>query len=282
MIHIATVHWESDKWIDIQLKYLNRYVRKPFRIYAFLSGSAANHRDKFYFASTEPIQSHAVKLNVLADIVCHEAVSDEDTLIFIDGDAFPIANTDIKFEEWLSTSPLAAIQRIENAGDIQPHPSFCITTVGFWRKIEGDWKMGFQWEYIPGLYRTDVGGNLLKLLNEGSVSWRKLLRTGGFIDHPILCSVYEGVIYHHAAGFRRPLSMYDRMNIPIVISNWKILTWLFVRLNGTFSLKNKFRLQRILRIDKKLIANNTTKSELFFEKMISDDNAFENMFKADT
>ena len=44
MIHIATVHWETDKWIDTQLKYINQNINQPFRVYAFLSSDAAKHK----------------------------------------------------------------------------------------------------------------------------------------------------------------------------------------------------------------------------------------------
>lgn len=234
MIHIATVHWETDKWIDIQLKYINRYVTQPFRIYAFLSGSAAKHRDKFYFASTEPIQSHAVKLNVLADIACHEAVSDKDVLIFIDGDAFPIASTDEVFREWLSSSPLAAIQRIENAGDIQPHPSFCITTVGFWRRIGGDWNRGYLWRNRHGV-TTDVGGNLLKQLIENNVSWKAIHRSRSLFEHPLWYGLYGDIVYHHGAGFRFPISRLDKQLALNVIASsgfWgKVKSLLLLRLH---------------------------------------------------
>jgi len=36
MLHIATVHWKDDRWVDIQLKYLHRYVSREFKVYAFL------------------------------------------------------------------------------------------------------------------------------------------------------------------------------------------------------------------------------------------------------
>ena len=68
MIHIATVHWQDDRWIDIQLKYLNNNITHPFKVYAFLNGLERDHRSKFFYSSSEPIQSHAIKLNLLADI----------------------------------------------------------------------------------------------------------------------------------------------------------------------------------------------------------------------
>ena len=209
MIHIATVHWETDKWVDIQLKYLNRYITQPFRTYAFLSGSAANHRDKFFFASIEPIQSHAVKLNILGEIICHEAESDDDILVFIDGDAFPIISMNSIIHDWLTRFPLAAIRRDENSIDRQPHPSFCVTTLKFWKSINGDWKEGATWPTRHGAI-TDVGGNLLRILNDKGIEWLPILRTEGTFVHPLWFGVYGGVVYHHGAGFRLPISRVDK------------------------------------------------------------------------
>jgi len=279
MIHIATVHWETDKWIDIQLKYLNRYIKQPFRVYAFLSGSAAIHRDKFFFASTEPIQSHAVKLNILGEIICHEAESDEDILIFIDGDAFPVADTENAFAVWLKDSPLAAVQRLENVGDIQPHPSFCITTVGFWRKINGDWKEGYEWKSSAGMMRTDVGGNLLDIMGKGNYEWGKIYRSMNLTAHPVLCGIYGGIVYHHASGFRRPLSQYDRMKTLVdVIQNRKISRLVDLG-SGYLSLKNRFRLHRLLGLDRKMVEQNTEMADTVFKVIVENDYGLERLFK---
>jgi hypothetical protein len=69
MMHIATVHWRSDRWIDVQLRYLKRHLDVPHQIYAFLNDVPGDHADKFFYSSAEPIKSHATKLNLLADVI---------------------------------------------------------------------------------------------------------------------------------------------------------------------------------------------------------------------
>ena len=32
MIHVATVHWRSDRWIDIQRRHLDRYLGGEYRV----------------------------------------------------------------------------------------------------------------------------------------------------------------------------------------------------------------------------------------------------------
>jgi len=202
MIHIATVHWKSDRWIQIQAEFLRRYLHNDFRVYAWLNDIPNAPVDSFYYHTSEPLKSHAVKLNILADIICASASKPDDTLIFLDGDAFPIANIEKLLVENIPSRKLLAVQRLENNGDCQPHPCFCATTVRFWREICGDWKKGHCWKNRQGKNVTDVGGNLLKILTERSIDWMPLLRSNQANLHPLFFGIYADAVYHHGAGFR--------------------------------------------------------------------------------
>jgi hypothetical protein len=202
MLHIATVHWRNDDWIDIQLRHLKKHLREPFRVYAFLNEIPEAHRGKFYYASTEPIREHAVKLNVLAGVIQAHSTDDGDLIMFLDGDAFPIGDLGSLLKEKLAAHPLVAVQRLENNGDRQPHPCFCVTTVGFWKSIGGDWNKGFCWKDRAGKSVTDVGGNLLGILEGRKIGWAPLVRSNRRNLHPLWFGVYGGAIYHHGAGFR--------------------------------------------------------------------------------
>jgi hypothetical protein len=209
MIHVATVHWNSDRWIPIQLAYLKRNIPGPYRVYAWLNGIANPPLDAFHYACTEPVQEHPIKLNILADIIYFDSNRDDDIIVFLDGDAFPIADIERYVREKLKSFPLVAVQRRENAGDRQPHPCFCATTVGFWRRIRGDWKAGHQWQNSTGRSVTDVGGNLLKQLTDAIIPWHQMLRTNKKNPHPIFFAIYDNVVYHHATGFRDAWSRSD-------------------------------------------------------------------------
>jgi len=218
MLHIATVHFKTDRWIEIQLKYLHRHLNTDYRVYACVPEPMQNYRDRFYFTSdyefninanfTDMNLSHPKKLNYLANVILEEA-SDEDYLIFLDGDAFPIANIYPFIKRTLSQFNLTAVRRDENGGDKQPHPCFCATTAGFWRKIGGDWSPGFTWKNNVGAEVTDVGGNLLGLLEGQGISWYPMLRSNKINLHPLWFGIYESLIYHHGAGFRPPISRID-------------------------------------------------------------------------
>jgi hypothetical protein len=134
-------------------------------------------------------------------------------LVFLDGDAFPIAPLDTFLRRTLARWPLVAVRRDENLGDPQPHPCFCATTVGFWKRIGGDWNRGFTWRAETGHEVTDAGGNLLGRLRELGVEWYPLLRTNRRNIHPIWFAVYGDLVYHHGAGFRGGLCRRERAAI---------------------------------------------------------------------
>jgi hypothetical protein len=216
MIHVLTPDYQTDRWIDIQLDYLARNLDRPHRIVADLeavNGDAAARFDLVTNLSAEAgvSLSHQEKLNRLAALVGEEAASG-DVLMFLDGDAFPIAPIGDFVEEQLGRSPLAAVRRDESLGDVQPHPCFCVTTVGFWREIGGDWSRGSEWTLTndKGWEVEDVGGKLLWILRERGIEWSPLLRTNRHGLHPVLFAVYEDRVYHHGAGFRPAFERTDR------------------------------------------------------------------------
>jgi hypothetical protein len=208
MIHVATVHWRSERWIDPQLRYLEQFLPGPFRVYAFLNRVTGDQRGKFFYSSTESIKDHAKKLNLLGDMICLAAGDPSDLLVFVDGDAFPVTPLGPLIAERLERHRLIAVQRLENNGDCQPHPCFCVTTVGFWREIGGDWHRGHEWPDPHGIPTTDVGANLLAALEREGVDWYPLRRVNAVDVHPLFFGLYGDaergpLVYHHGAGFRK-------------------------------------------------------------------------------
>jgi hypothetical protein len=201
MIHIATVHWRSDRWIDIQLRYLERNLDEPYRVYAWIDEGMRGQASKFFYATDVAVDRHELKLTLLGDLVAHAAADDEQ-IMFIDGDAFPIAPMGPFLRDKLERYPLVAVRRDENNGDPQPHPSFCVTTAGFWRDLPGDWRRGHTWTNPQGKQVTDVGGNLLRLIEDAGIEWYPMLRTNRVNPHPLQFGVYEDLVYHHGGGFR--------------------------------------------------------------------------------
>jgi hypothetical protein len=205
VIHVATVHWRDERWIEPQLRFLARNAGEH-RVYAAVNGIDPACGERFDFAA-DLAGTHPEKLNALAEIVRADA-SPGDLLLFLDGDAFPIAPLDAGC---LAGTPLAAVRRDENLGDRQPHPCFCLTTVGFWFDVGGDWRRGHTWTTETGDEVTDVGGNLLGILEAAGIAWHPLLRSNRLDLDPLWFGIYGDLAYHHGAGFRAPLARRDEL-----------------------------------------------------------------------
>jgi hypothetical protein len=200
VLHIATVHYKSPQWIEIQAGYLRKHIAIPYQTWSSLQGidpAYAVHFDRVI----EQLGTHAAKLNHLAMEICEEAAED-DLLMFLDGDAFPIADPMPMIEEGLKRAPLVAVRRAENVDEPQPHPCFCVTTVGTWRTLPGDWTAGYTWPGARGRPTSDVGGNLLRRLELSNTPWVQVLRSNRRNLDPLNFGVYGDAIYHHGGGFR--------------------------------------------------------------------------------
>ena len=200
MLHVVTVHFLSDVWIEPQLRYLRRFAPADTQVWASLDG--VEHGRGFDHETTLE-GTHADKLNELARRVS-EVARAEDHLLFLDGDAFPVAPLEPLLD---AADRLIAVRRDENLGDPQPHPCFCLTTVGLWNEIDGDWSQGPRWTNSRGQETTDVGAELLRALGDRHIAWRALTRCNTTDLQPLFFAVYGdrdagAVVYHHGAGFR--------------------------------------------------------------------------------
>jgi hypothetical protein len=200
VLHIATVHFGSPRWIEVQTRYLREHISVPYMTWTSLNEidpSYGSYFDRVIHQSGR----HSDKLNHLAIEIAHEA-TDEDLLMFLDGDAFPIADPMPLISDGLARAPLIAVRRAENNRDRQPHPCFCVTTVGAWQGIPGDWSMGYNWPTGNDVAISDVGGNLLRRLELTETPWVEVLRSNRKNPDPIFFAIYGDAIYHHGAGFR--------------------------------------------------------------------------------
>lgn len=200
MLHIATVHHGSPRWIEIQTRHLREHIRVPYQTWTSLHNIDPSY-SRYFDRVIEQRGSHAGKLNHLATEILHVAEG-PDLLMFLDGDAFPIADPMPLIADGLARAPLLAVRRAENAGDPQPHPCFCVTSVQAWRALGGDWSSSFTWVNDAGERVTDVGANLLRKLELTGTNWVEVLRSNRNDLDPIFFGVYGDVIYHHGAGFR--------------------------------------------------------------------------------
>jgi hypothetical protein len=208
MLNIVTVHWQTAKWVEPQLRYLERHLDVPYRVFASLNGIDDPSVAARFHASADLEGTHAEKLNELAQMVLEDS-DPADPLLFLDGDAFPVRPIGTWITEILGEFPLVAVRRDENLGDCQPHPCFCLTTGGLWHAIGGDWREGGTWVNSAGDDTTDVGGTLLHQLADRGIEWHPLLRTNSVNPNALWFGVYDHRVYHHGAGFRPRISRVD-------------------------------------------------------------------------
>jgi hypothetical protein len=213
VLYIATAHYLSPRWVEIQTRHVREHISVPYQTWASLEGidpSYGAHFDR----TVEQLGSHSGKLNHLAMEISEEA-ADSDLLMFLDGDAFPIADPMPFIEEGLSRAPLIAVRRAENVDQPQPHPCFCVTTVGTWRSLPGDWSAGPTWPGAHGWDITDVGSLLMRELELAGMEWVEVLRSNRRNPDPLYFAVYGDIVYHHGAGFRaEKLSAVHRAMLP--------------------------------------------------------------------
>ena len=198
MLHIATSHTLSPRWIEIQARHLREHIRVPFETWGSIPLEDHVHREHFDHV-IEQKGPEASRLNHLAFEITRQA-GERDLLMFLSPDAFPIADPMGVIEEALSRAPLVAARRSENDGERQPHPCFCVTTVGTWRGLTGDWSDGYPWTGDDGQPMTEIGANLLRRLELTGTRWVELHRSNPARLDPLYFAIYGGVVYHHGSG----------------------------------------------------------------------------------
>lgn len=212
MLHIVTVHHGSPHWIEIQTRYVREHIKTEHQTWTSLEGIDPSYGLHFDHV-IEQKGTHPAKLNHLAIEICHQA-SDDDLLMFLDGDSFPIADPMPLVNRGLEHAPLVAVRRPENAGDLQPHPLFCVTTVRTWRTLPGDWCGGYLWTNADGRRVSDTGGNLLRKLELTKTPWVEVLRSNRRNLDPVFFGVYGDIVYHHGAGLRG-LNRFTRYHVAL-------------------------------------------------------------------
>jgi hypothetical protein len=229
LIHIGTLHYRDDRWIDIQLRYLKRHTREPYRVYASFDGIGERHRARFdqvlehgdVETEERPGVRIALKLNLLTEEMVRQADRD-DLLVFMHGDAFPIAEWVDPVRTMIAESSLAAVQSIEDLAPI-PHWSFCATTAGLWTRIGGTWSRSRTGSTdVRGNEIYDTGVELADRLDHHGIAWYPIPRTNGVDLHPVFFGIYGDIVYHHGAGFRTSMSQVDPtdyFDLPIPLRN---------------------------------------------------------------
>jgi len=214
-IHIITIHYNSSKWLDLQLKKINKHFEN-FKIYTIYNKmDMSNHENQFNYCKWGrvrnkgvnfdgiPLRSwnHWTKLDNLTNMVVNDDdTNDDDILIWLDCDAFPVADVNDFIDSKLKEFEFFAINRKEMNNSVIPHPSFAGCKVKLWKKFN------LSWEGIPhaplGEETHDTGGKMYAILQKNNIEWYKLNLSHSLTPHTYYFAIYDSLIYHHGAGTR--------------------------------------------------------------------------------
>jgi hypothetical protein len=100
---------------------------------------------------------------------------------------------------------------------------------------------------------------LLKQLADRNVEWLPLLRSNKVNLHPLFFGIYEGLVYHHGAGFRKGECRADREHLELKPKD-KILAKIIPGYAR--------RMRR--KVSDKLISKNEALSEQIYERLMED------------
>jgi hypothetical protein len=122
---------------------------------------------------------------------------------------------------------------------------------------------------------SDVGGELLRILNENRILWKKLPRSNTRNLHPLLFGIYGDLVYHHGTGFRTSaMLMLDHVEhiVPIKSLYGRILLRCLPR-RWRKDVRNSF-LHPEGRIRRRLIKRNAIMSRKVYSALSTDPEAF--------
>lgn len=215
---LITAHYRDASWPAIQARYFGHFG--PDRVVvSSVEGIPERALDGISDQVWPLGGSHAGKLNWMARRCLSEA-RDDDVLVFLDPDAFPVSDVSHLVRRASVHDCIVSVVRSENAGDPQPHPCFTAVAASTWRAHRMDWSDGPLWKDSAENLRTDVGAVMLEIVEEEGLEWIKLHRSNTRDLHPLFFGLYGGLIYHHGAGTRRPVSLADQTEaVPALLRN---------------------------------------------------------------
>ena len=124
MIYYITMHHNVSKFVGLQASYIKRYTPRTageYKVYCGLSGfgefdgAEENIKDHVFIDITNVENQHWLRMNFLFDQLKKSVTfNDEDLVVFLDGDAFPIDYWEAEVRELLQDHEAVAVERREN------------------------------------------------------------------------------------------------------------------------------------------------------------------------
>ena len=220
MIHIYTLHFKNDYWVDLQVESFKKHIKVPYKSYAIFSHMTSDVYEKRkdyydYFEVREKGRHihkggnyHPTDGNRHIFPVIKQNLKPEDIVIRIDSDAFFIDDITDEFVNKVQDKKFIAIHEPQHEWDLNyraPHPAFYAFR-GEYLNQRLDLAMGEMSE--DG--HSNWWGLLIKWFKESNVDWYALERSNKINLHSLYFGIYDDLVYHHYAGSRDRITRVDR------------------------------------------------------------------------
>ena len=220
MIHIYTLHFKNDYWVNLQIESFKKHIKVPYKSYAIFSHMSQEmyerNKDNFdYFEVREKGKHihkggnyHPTDGNRHIFPIIKQNLNDGDIVIRIDSDAFLIDDITDEFIDKINDKKFIAMYEPEHEWDLNykaPHPAF----------------YAFRSEYLnQGLDKamgemhedgqSNWWGLLMDRFKDKKIDWYPLNRSNKINLHKIYFGIYDDLVYHHFAGSRDRITRVDR------------------------------------------------------------------------
>lgn len=211
MIHILTQHFGTDAWFEIQKRHIEKYSpdKSEYRVYVVVYRTKMpqdfvlpeNYEVIDLGDRTDIVNEHYLIIESCYDNFVKERVADDDIVIYMDSDAFPIDNWTGKIKNYLEENHICAVYRYEDRGVLQPDEYYPYPHLCFYSFKKKDRETyGFRHELPPGF--PCPGFTINDVVRNKNLRVKELVRTNKFNNHPTMFGVYDDIIYHQSSGSR--------------------------------------------------------------------------------
>lgn len=201
----------QQKWLDLQLRFL-RATTEDFDHAAFISDGKSNaffdERTTIITSSDNHrvINSHAHVRGLQKVLEFFKKNPGYKNYLFLDSDAFPIRVgwLEILLAKMNPPYEIAIPLRCENL-ETRLHSSIIFARPAALQKMQ--WVVGKIGEDICGKIESDVRLNPYQSTRATALP---MLKSNQWCRHPLLCTIYHDLFYHHCCGSGRHYNMRSR------------------------------------------------------------------------
>tara|TARA_A100001201_G_scaffold24081_1_gene27278 strand:- start:134 stop:946 length:813 start_codon:yes stop_codon:yes gene_type:complete len=221
MIHLYTLHFKHDYWVDLQVNSIKKHIKVPYKTYAIFSHMSQDIYEKRknmydHFEVREIGKSkhkggnyHATDGNRHIFPAIESNAKKGDIILRMDSDAFLVGDITQDFVDMVTDKKFIALCEPQHEWDtnvVTPHPAFWSYPVEFLQQGLAE-VMGA----IIEDNNSNWWGGVDKWLKNNNIEWSPITRSNKIDLHPLYFGIYGDLVYHHWAGSRKMISRPDRI-----------------------------------------------------------------------